>query len=244
MSGLERGRYVARFAASAGDLEAVLALRARAFRGGADDRDAWDDRCRHLLVAPRGGGPVLASCRVLLLPSGEAFADSYSAQFYDVPAMTRIKAPMAELGRLCLAPAATQDPDVLRLLWAALTRALGEGGLTCLFGCSSFPGADPARHAPALRLLAVRYLLAAPWQVAARTAERVALTGGSTADPDVARAGLPPLLRSYLAMGGRVGAEAVIDRDLDTLHVFTLVDVAAMPPARLAALQAMARQGQ
>lgn len=52
--------------------------------------------------------------------------------------------------------------------------------------------------------------------------------------------GIPPLLRAYLAMGGRVGQEAVIDRDLDTLHVFTLVDVAAMPAGRLAALQALA----
>ncbi|MCV2868642.1 GNAT family N-acetyltransferase [Defluviimonas sp. WL0002] len=237
---LERGRYLARFAASPADLDAVLSLRAEAFRGGADDRDALDGRCLHLMVTPQDGGPVLASCRVLVLQSGQGFRDSYSAGFYEVGQMACLTHPVAEVGRLCLSPAA-QDPDVLRLLWAALTRRLGAEGVACLFGCCSFRGADPARHAPALGLLATRHLLQSPWQVRATTAERVALAGISATDPDTARSGLPPLLRSYLAMGGRVGQEAVIDRDLDTLHVFTLVDVAAMPAARLAALQALSR---
>ena len=63
-----------------------------------------------------------------------------------------------------------------------------------------------------------------PWQVRATTAERVALAGISATDPDTARSGLPPLLRSYLAMGGRVGQEAVIDRDLDREHVWRSYD--------------------
>ena len=51
--------------------------------------------------------------------------------------------------------------------------------------------------------------------------------------------GLPPLLRTYLAMGGWVSDHAVIDRDLDTLHVFTAVEVARIPPARARALRAL-----
>jgi len=50
---------------------------------------------------------------------------------------------------------------------------------------------------------------------------------------------LPPLLRSYLAMGGKVGDQAVIDRALQTIHVFTALDVAAIPPARARALRQM-----
>ena len=37
--------------------------------------------------------------------------------------------------------------------------------------------------------------------------------------------GLPPLLKFYLRLGGKVSDHAVIDRDLDTLHVFTYVDL-------------------
>ena len=36
---------------------------------------------------------------------------------------------------------------------------------------------------------------------------------------------LPPLLKFYLRLGGRVSDHAVIDRDLDTLHVFTYLDL-------------------
>ncbi|HPE24944.1 GNAT family N-acetyltransferase [Albidovulum sp.] len=245
MTALERGRYAARLAEGPGDLAAVLALRARAFRDGADDRDPWDARCLHLLVENRGGGPVAAACRLLLLPSGADFAQSYSAQFYEVDGMSALSAPVAEVGRLCTAPGLA-DPDPIRLLWGALTGLLGARGVGCLFGCTSFRGGDPARHRPALDLLAGRHLLQPPWQVRARRAGGVRLRSDGDRQGDGAEGaamawqGIPPLLRAYLAMGGRVGQEAVIDRDLDTLHVFTLVDVAAMPAGRLAALQALA----
>ena len=41
-------------------------------------------------------------------------------------------------------------------------------------------------------------------------------------------------------MGGWVSDHAVIDRDLDTLHVFTGLAIAAIPPHRAAALRALA----
>jgi len=58
--------------------------------------------------------------------------------------------------------------------------------------------------------------------------------------PDLAAAmrAMPPLLRSYLAMGGWVSDHAVIDRDLGTLHVFTGLEIGRIPPARLRALRA------
>ena len=59
-------------------------------------------------------------------------------------------------------------------------------------------------------------------------------------DPKRAAATMPPLLRSYLAMGAWVSDHAVIDRDLNTLHVFTGVEIAAIPPARARLLRALA----
>lgn len=52
--------------------------------------------------------------------------------------------------------------------------------------------------------------------------------------PDTGRAvrAMPPLLRSYLLMGGWVSDHAVIDAELNTLHVFTGVEVARVPEAR------------
>ncbi|WP_145962806.1 hypothetical protein [Mangrovicoccus ximenensis] len=38
-------------------------------------------------------------------------------------------------------------------------------------------------------------------------------------------------------LGGRVGSHAVADRDLGTLHVFTGLEIAAIPPQRAARLR-------
>ena len=51
---------------------------------------------------------------------------------------------------------------------------------------------------------------------------------------------MPPLLRSYLSMGGWVSDHAVVDRSLNTLHVFTGLEVSAIPPARVRSLREMA----
>ncbi len=93
---------------------------------------------------------------------------------------------------------------------------------------------DPARHRPALARLAP--FLAPPGLGPLRLAAEVApIVAGPAGD-----APLPPLLQTYLAMGGWVSDHAVVDRELDTLHVFTGVEIAAIPPARARLLRAMA----
>ena len=52
--------------------------------------------------------------------------------------------------------------------------------------------------------------------------------------------GMPPLLRTYLLMGGWVSDHAVVDRDLNTLHVFTALEIRAIPPARARLLRGVA----
>jgi putative hemolysin len=51
---------------------------------------------------------------------------------------------------------------------------------------------------------------------------------------------MPPLLRTYLMMGGWVSDHAVIDRQMGTLHVFTGVEIRAIPAARARMLRALA----
>ena len=46
---------------------------------------------------------------------------------------------------------------------------------------------------------------------------------------------MPPLLRGYLSLGGWVSDHAVIDEDMNTLHVFTGVEMKRVP-ARMARL--------
>ena len=48
-------------------------------------------------------------------------------------------------------------------------------------------------------------------------------------DAKKANADMPPLLSTYLLMGGWVSDHAVIDRDLNKMHFFTAIDIKAIP---------------
>ena len=221
---------MARLAQGRADRAQALALRRQVFRGGlATDEDGFDARCQHLLVLE--GVELVACARVLVLPAGTITA-SYSAQFYDLTPLRGFPGPVMELGRFCLRPG-PDDPDILRMAWAALTHMVDAAGVTLLFGCSSFPGIDPAPHQAALAQL-VRHTAPALWQPGAGSAERVAFPATTPS-----MAAMPPLLRSYLQLGAWVSDHAVIDRDLNTLHVFTGLEIAKVPAARARALRAL-----
>ena len=230
------GHLGVRMSQTPDDLAACQALRHSCFfhRPGID-ADAFDPLCRHVMVI--GAAGLAGTCRVMLLPHGAALPASYAAGSYDLAPLAHYARPIMEVGRFCAAPGATAD--VLRLAWGALAGLVDAHGVGLLIGCSSFAVADPVRHATALALLGTRHRgpeALIPGRKAART---VPLTG-PVPDRRAALAGLPPLLRSYLGLGGWVGDHAVIDDAMDTIHVFTALAVDAVPPARARALRALA----
>ena len=233
---LEKGRYRARLAQSDADIQAALALRSTVFRAGVPDRDRFDARCQHMLIETREDG--LVGCfRLLALQSGAAIGHSYAAGFYDLGRLATYPAPMVELGRFCLR-APVPDADILRLAWGALARFVLANRAGMLFGCASFAGCDARLYAGVFASLRARHLAPRRWAPGMKAAETVDF---GAAGPAGDNAPMPPLLRSYLAMGGRVGDHAVVDRDLGTLHVFTGLEIGAMPPARRRMLEALAR---
>jgi putative hemolysin len=238
-------RYRWRHAESPGDIAAAQALRHRVFRGGTGDTgrdaDAFDAICTHVLVEDTRTGALVGCFRFLPLAHGGEIGRSYSAQHYGLAALSDYPGPMAELGRFCIAPE-VNDPDVLRVAWGAVARMVDETGVEMLFGCSSFRGTDALAYADAFALLKAHHLAPPRWlpQVKAPDVFRFARRLRRAPDPRRALVNMPPLLRSYLAMGGWVSDHAVVDRDLNTLHVFTGLEIGAIPPARARALRALA----
>ncbi len=227
-------RYTVRAATSASDLRAAQDLRGAGFGLSAPDIDPFDDICTHMLVEDRRLNQLAGCFRLLPLASGADIARSYSAQFYDLSALAAYADPMTELGRFCIHPAA-RDPDILRAAWGAITAHVDASGVGMLLGCTSFCGVDPAPYRGAFAALARAHLAPPAWAPVARAAQTIPLTGGST---PASLAAVPPLLRSYLGMGGWVSDHAVVDPVMNTLHVFTGLEIAAIPPARQRALRA------
>jgi L-ornithine Nalpha-acyltransferase len=244
-----KGRYSARLAASEADHAAAQTLRHDCFlasRGLARhptgrDHDAFDADCLQMLVEEVGSGALACTYRLMPLATGADIHRSYAAQYYDLAALSAFSAPMLELGRFCVAPGRAPDADLLRVAWGAMAQLVDAQGVQMLFGCSSFDGADPARHQAALQALARSHLAPPQWRPNKKHAETVDYAATLTDfDPREALAKTPALLRTYLMMGGWVSDHAVLDRNLDTLHVFTGLEIAAIPPARARALRAVA----
>lgn len=230
-----RGGYRVRLATTADDMGRAMDLRATQFRKGAPDLAARDSQCEHILIEARGR--LLATFRAQVFCGDTAQTDSYAAHRYDLARVAPPKGALLELGRFAVAPAG-DEAAALRLAWAAVTRMVDAGSVRFLFGCSSFAGTDPGAYRDAFGFLADRHQAPAARAPGRRAAETVPLA--QPYDRLRALQQLPPLLRSYLRLGGWVSDHAVIDRDLGTLHVFTGLDVAAVPAARARALRALA----
>ncbi|TKD13813.1 GNAT family N-acetyltransferase [Rhodobacter capsulatus] len=251
MFSLSRGRYAARLAQSQADVQAAQALRWRAFvsargRGmttdAALDADAFDAACRHVLVEETGSGRLVCCFRLLPLESGRELHRSYAAQFYDLTPLSAYAGRMLEMGRFCVDPDC-RDPDILRLAWGAVTRLVDAEGIEMLFGCSSFLTTDFDSCADAFAVLAERHLAPKRWRVRVKAPKVIRYARkllGRKGDPKQAMLKMPPLLRSYLGMGGWVSDHAVVDEDLGTLHVFTGLEIGAIPPERARALRLVA----
>ncbi|MEM7544209.1 MAG: GNAT family N-acyltransferase [Pseudomonadota bacterium] len=238
-----RGAYQARLATSPEDVEAAQRLRFEAFiahrdgvapRPGASDADHLDDACDHMLVEERRSGRLVCCFRMMPLRSGAEIDRCYSAQYYDLNALRDYPAPMVEMGRFCVLPGLT-DPDILRVAWGAMTEYVDARGVEMLFGCSSFEGTEADAYRDAFALLKARHLAPKRWLPRVKApkvfefAKRLRIR---RPDMKAALGKMPPLLRTYLMMGGWVSDHAVVDNDLNTLHVFTGLEIKRVPRAR------------
>jgi len=233
---LRKGNYVARTADPASDILAAQELRTLSFRGaGAGlDADRFDGLCQHVLVEEAKTGTLVCCFRLLPLKGGAEIGQSYSAQYYELSGLESFEGPMVEMGRFCIHPD-RKDPDILRVAWGAMTRFVDETGVEMLFGCSSFQGTEAEDYMDAFALLKDKHLAPKRFlpRIKAPNVFRFAQKLRRR-KPDAKRAllGMPPLLRTYLMMGGWVSDHAVVDRDLNTLHVFTGLEINAIPPSR------------
>lgn len=241
---LTKGRYIARLATTPQDIDRAQALRHLCFitnRGlvtPVTDADRFDDASQHILVEDTQSRTLVATFRLMQFRSGADIQTSYSAQFYDLTRLSAYPAPMAEMGRFCIHPD-HPDPDILRVAWAALTRIVDATATQMLFGCTSFEGADPTLHQSALAQIKATHLAPNRWRPGVKSPQTHPFAQSPHAT-STHTATLPPLLRTYLAMGGWVSDHAVIDQALNTLHVFTGLEIAAIPPARARLLRALA----
>ena len=239
----QNSRYSARIATTDDDVRAAQRLRFVRFREGDGlDADEFDSICKHVLVEERETGKLVCCFRFLPLADGSEISRSYSAKYYDLSALEAYEGAMVEMGRFCIHPD-YKDSSILRVAWSAMTQYVDENKVDMLFGCSSFHGTDAEEHMEAFTLLKENHLAPKRWlpRVKAPKVFRFAAKlKPRKPNLRVAMRAMPPLLRTYLVMGGWVSDHAVVDNDMNTLHVFTGVEINRVPQSRARVLRTRA----
>ncbi len=240
MGELRSGSLGVRVAVTAGELDAVQALRYRIFydemgaipdaaaAASRRDRDGFDAVADHLMVVDHAIGPgpegVVATYRMIREPAAALLGGFYSADEYDISAVTGFPGQVLELGRSCVDPA-YRGRSAMQLLWRGLAAYVFLNRIDLMFGCASLPGTDPDALATELSYLYYNHL--APQALRPRAlAERyvdMRRVGPETLDGRRANGSLPPLIKGYLRLGGYVGDGAVIDHQFNTTDIAIVV---------------------
>ncbi len=231
------GALEARLAETVRDLDAAQALRYRVFyeEMGAKpsaalararrDFDDFDGYCDHLLVLDHARqGQVIGTYRLLRRSVARRHGGFYSAAEFDLSPLERHPGEVMELGRSCVDASARNRPT-MQLLWRAIAAYVFGHRVPLMFGCASLPGTEPDALAVPLSYLHHQHLAPPPLRTRALASRFIdmARLAPHEFDAERARAGLPPLLKGYLRLGGFVGDGAVIDQQFNTTDVCVLV---------------------
>lgn len=237
----DMGCFGVKTAKTAQELRLCQALRHRCFVGGMGlEADRFDASYEHYMIAGKEG--LVATFRVKILRNQADIESAYTAESYDISALCSYDKPILEIGRFCVAPEA-DDPNILRLCWGVIAQLVDTNNVGLLIGCTSFEGTDPKTYLDGFHLLARKFRAPSKLRPKAKANELIMLAAATSRYPNRALSQIPPLLRSYLSLGGWVSDHAVIDRELDTIHVFTGLEVCAVPEARANALRSIVPAG-
>lgn len=237
---LVAGNLEVRLAQSVVELEASQALRYQVFVGeiGAiptsenkslqRDIDVFDEVCDHLLAVetlPDGEVRVVGSYRLLRRKPMERVGAFYSASEYDLTTMHAYDGNVLELGRSCVHPD-YRNRAVMQLLFRGITAYVEKHDIDIMFGCGSLYGADVELHKETLSYLYHYHLAPEDLRIRAlpERFERMDLMAKEAIEkPARVFAGLPPLIKGYLRMGGYVGDGAVLDPEYNTTDIAIIV---------------------
>lgn len=239
-----RGDYRIRVAQTNAEVKAAFSLRYKVYyeEKGANcdeqtarlqqDKDQYDDYATQIIVEDLRRDPsdrVIATHRLIFdenIPQGKTF---YTAQEFDCQPLFSDHKKLMEIGRVAIHPE-YRSGTVLSMIWKYTMALIKDHGVERMFGCGSFTGDDPDKHAHVLSYLYYNHLapkLLDP--VAKAPSTKMNLLKRSDVDDKKAQESIPPLMRGYLRLGGVVSSTAFIDKDFHMVDTCIFVDTSTIP---------------
>jgi putative hemolysin len=219
------------------------------------DTDHFDLFCEHLLVEDKlEPDPARRIVGTYRMQSGTTAGEKlgyYSEQEFSFAPYEPLRPGILELGRAAI-DREHRTPEVLTLLWRGIAQYATNMGLRYLIGCSSLNSKDPAEGWQMYRQLE-HYRVppefateptaayACPTEQVGATAQPLPCLQDSMSDspnsqvpsrqvPE-SQVKVPKLLKTYLAIGARIGGPPAWDREFGTIDFLTLLDLKLVSPS-------------
>jgi putative hemolysin len=192
------------------------------------ERDMFDPHADHLIAIDRAADDaVVGVYRVLTREMADKAGRFYSEDEYDLSALKSSGRRLLELGRSCV-HADYRGGTTMFQLWQGLADYVACHEIEVLFGVASFHGTDPQKYAHALSNLAVNFLADETLRPVSNLYQPMSIIAPDQIDRAAAIKDTPPLIKSYLRLGGVVGDGAFIDHEFNTIDVCLIMDTEKM----------------
>lgn len=231
------GNLTVRLARSSEEVGTAQELRHRVFFAdrpqgrGCREADRFDGLCDHLLVLEHfihgtSEEQIVGTYR-LLRQDGAYQAGGFCSQSeFDVASLAcrHPERRFLELGRSCVLPD-YRSKRTAELLWQGIWAYCRMHAIDVMFGCASFEGMAPARHALALSFLYHHARAVGEWAVepVSKLAVLADFVPNEAVNTRRALAAMPPLVKGYLRLGAKFSGSAVVDPHFETTDVLVVL---------------------
>jgi putative hemolysin len=231
---IAEGRYVARFARTAEEIDAALRLRFEVFNLELNeglqssylterDQDEFDQTCHHLIVVEKATNNVVGTYRLRTVEMAQKALGFYTETEFNLDLLPRdVLSKSVEIGRACI-DRNHRNTRTLFLLWKGLAMYMTFMRKRYMFGCCSLMSQDCTEGKRALRQLQRDGHVHESFKVEPRP--EYACRENDFHSPDTNdELELPRLFGTYLRIGAKVCGEPVIDRQFKTIDFFVIFD--------------------
>jgi putative hemolysin len=193
------------------------------------EKDEFDSIFDHLILVDKANPKVgvVGVYRVLRDEKMRNIGRFYSEGEYDLSPLHKSGLRLLELGRSCVHPD-YRGGTALYHLWKGLSGYITEYKIDILFGVASFYGTKTEDFIQPLSYLFQNHLAPDFLRPRSLVYQNMNLLSVEEIDIKLAKKNIPPLIKSYLRLGGMVGDGAFVDRAFNTTDVCLVMELAKM----------------
>ena len=194
------------------------------------DYDKVDKFADHLIVIDKKRkcikNNIVGTYRLIRGDLASHFGGFYSSSEFDLTNILNSynDTQILELGRSCVHKD-YRNGTTMNLLWKGIAEYIKLYDINILLGCASFPGTDIKKFSKELSYLRSNFSLPDEISVQSLVNNNYPIYNKNSINESNLRtfAKLPPLIKGYLRVGGRVSGNFFVDYDFNTIDLCVVV---------------------